>query len=145
MAGPSSGSPSACESRDRGTEVIVAAPPPTTPRRRPTWALWLAAAIAVIAALSPRDLWAPDEPRYGRIAHEMAEGGDLLVPRLSGLAYAEKPPLVFWLQAATEKALGGQSPVHARLPSALLAELQAKLKVFQKRTNDPWLLKWDYE
>ncbi len=26
-----------------------------------------------------------------------------------------------------------------------LNELKAKLKAFQKRTNDPWLLKWDYE
>ncbi len=27
----------------------------------------------------------------------------------------------------------------------LLAELKGKLKAFQKRTSDPWLLKWDYE
>jgi N-sulfoglucosamine sulfohydrolase len=26
-----------------------------------------------------------------------------------------------------------------------LTELQAKLKTWQKRTNDPWILKWDYE
>lgn len=25
-----------------------------------------------------------------------------------------------------------------------LEEMKAKLKVFQKRTKDPWLLKWDY-
>lgn len=27
----------------------------------------------------------------------------------------------------------------------LLEELKGKLKAFQKRTNDPWVLKWDYE
>jgi N-sulfoglucosamine sulfohydrolase len=27
----------------------------------------------------------------------------------------------------------------------LLAELKEKLKAFQQRTADPWLLKWDYE
>jgi N-sulfoglucosamine sulfohydrolase len=27
----------------------------------------------------------------------------------------------------------------------LLAEMKARLKAFQKRTSDPWLLKWDYE
>ncbi len=27
----------------------------------------------------------------------------------------------------------------------ILDDLKAKLKAFQKRTNDPWLLKWDYE
>ncbi len=26
-----------------------------------------------------------------------------------------------------------------------LAELQKKLKAWQKQTRDPWLLKWDYE
>jgi N-sulfoglucosamine sulfohydrolase len=32
-------------------------------------------------------------------------------------------------------------PEHAKL----LAELKEKLKAFQKRTDDPWILKWDYE
>ena len=36
--------------------------------------------------------------------------------------------------------LAGES-AHARL----LDEMQAKLKAFQKETNDPWILKWDYE
>ena len=27
----------------------------------------------------------------------------------------------------------------------VLAELKAELKAFQKRTNDPWILKWEYE
>lgn len=27
----------------------------------------------------------------------------------------------------------------------LLAEMQTQLKAFQKRTNDPWIMKWDYE
>ncbi len=34
-----------------------------------------------------------------------------------------------------------QDPRHARV----LGDLKAKLKAFQKRTNDPWILKWDYE
>jgi N-sulfoglucosamine sulfohydrolase len=34
-----------------------------------------------------------------------------------------------------------QSPEH----KAVLAELIGKLKAFQKRTADPWILKWDYE
>jgi N-sulfoglucosamine sulfohydrolase len=32
-------------------------------------------------------------------------------------------------------------PEHARL----LAELKAKIKTFQERTGDPWVLKWRYE
>jgi N-sulfoglucosamine sulfohydrolase len=27
----------------------------------------------------------------------------------------------------------------------VLVELKSKLKAFQKRTKDPWILKWDYE
>jgi hypothetical protein len=27
----------------------------------------------------------------------------------------------------------------------VLAELKAKLKAFEVRTGDPWILKWDYE
>jgi hypothetical protein len=27
----------------------------------------------------------------------------------------------------------------------LLEEMKGELKSFQKRTNDPWILKWDYE
>jgi len=29
--------------------------------------------------------------------------------------------------------------------ATVLEELQAKLKAFQQRTKDPWVLKWDYE
>lgn len=32
-------------------------------------------------------------------------------------------------------------PKHAKI----LAEYKAKLKAFQKRTKDPWILKWEYE
>ena len=38
------------------------------------------------------------------------------------------------------KNLAGE-PGHAKL----LEELKGKIKTFQKRTNDPWILKWDYE
>ncbi len=34
-----------------------------------------------------------------------------------------------------------QEPKHAEL----LERMKAKLKEFQKRTNDPWIMKWDYE
>jgi N-sulfoglucosamine sulfohydrolase len=33
------------------------------------------------------------------------------------------------------------SPKH----KGTLSRLQSKLKAFQKRTNDPWILKWEYE
>jgi len=42
-----------------------------------------------------RGLWAPDEARYARVAAEMKEAGSLVVPKLNGALYAEKPPLFF--------------------------------------------------
>ena len=85
------------------------------------WLLWLAALVSVVAALSPRDLWAPDEPRYGLVARTMADTGELLVPRLNGLVYAEKPPFLFWTMAGAAKVAGSLPAPLARLPAALLA------------------------
>jgi 4-amino-4-deoxy-L-arabinose transferase-like glycosyltransferase len=47
-----------------------------------------------------RGLWAPDEARYARVASEMKASESLLVPRLNGDLYAEKPPLFFDLAIA---------------------------------------------
>lgn len=95
--------------------------------RRASWIVWLAAAIGVFAALSPRDLWAPDEPRYGRIAYDMERGGDWLVSRWNGEFDAEKPPLVYWLMALTGRLGGEVDAVAARVPCALLAGLAVLL------------------
>jgi 4-amino-4-deoxy-L-arabinose transferase-like glycosyltransferase len=70
-------------------------------------AAWIAIAaiiaIAWFAALDTRVLEHPDEGRYGEIAREMAVTGDYLTPRLNGLKYFEKPPLQYWVTAATYK------------------------------------------
>lgn len=63
----------------------------------PSW-LWLLLPLVASAAL--RDLWAPDEPRYAEVARELFESGDLLVMRLCGSVYPDKPPLFFWLAGA---------------------------------------------
>lgn len=61
-----------------------------------------------------------DEPRYARIAEEMAESGDWVTPRLQGRPWLEKPPLLFWMQAASYWLLGpGEAP--ARFPVAVSA------------------------
>src|SRR4051812_35235978 len=67
--------------------------------------------VLVIAALwfadlSVRVLQHPDEGRYGEIAREMAATGDWVTPRLNGLKYFEKPPLQYWLVAATFDVFG---------------------------------------
>ncbi len=81
----------------------------------------LAALAIVLAAFSPRDLWPPDEPRYGEVAREMVRTGDWIVPSLNGAPYAEKPPLYFWVAAAVSLPVGHVTTATARLAAALLA------------------------
>jgi 4-amino-4-deoxy-L-arabinose transferase-like glycosyltransferase len=68
-----------------------------------------ATAIALVLylfAAGSMPLTDPDEGRYAEISREMASGGDWLVPRLFGIPYLEKPPLLFWLTAASFRAFG---------------------------------------
>ena len=60
----------------------------------------------------------PDEGRYAEIPREMLERGDLITPTLNYVKYFEKPPLLYWLNAASLK-LFGMNEFAARLPSAL--------------------------
>lgn len=60
----------------------------------------------------------PDEGRYAEIPREMLERGDLITPTLNYVNYFEKPPLLYWVNAASLK-LFGLNEFAARLPSAL--------------------------
>jgi len=70
--------------------------------------------------LNHRPLIEPDETRYAEIPREMADGGNWLELRLAGLPYYEKPPLGYWLGAASISVLGHHS-LAVRLPMALAA------------------------
>ena len=59
-----------------------------------------------LALLGMRPLSNPDEGRYGEIPREMAVTGDFVTPRLNGVKYFEKPPLVYWLSALTFRQFG---------------------------------------
>lgn len=60
----------------------------------------------------------PDEGRYAEIPREMLQRGDLITPTLNYVKYFEKPPLLYWINAASLK-LFGLNEFAARLPSAL--------------------------
>jgi 4-amino-4-deoxy-L-arabinose transferase-like glycosyltransferase len=60
----------------------------------------------------------PDEGRYAEIPREMLQRGDLITPTLNYVKYFEKPPLLYWINAASLK-LFGQNEFAARFPSAL--------------------------
>jgi 4-amino-4-deoxy-L-arabinose transferase-like glycosyltransferase len=80
----------------------------------------LLALLLVLAALRPLAL--PDEGRYGEVGRWMALQGDWLVPRLNGLPFFHKPPLLYWLEAASVT-LFGATPWALRLVVALHAGL----------------------
>jgi 4-amino-4-deoxy-L-arabinose transferase-like glycosyltransferase len=71
-------------------------------------------------ALGSRSLWSPDEGRYAEIPREMVTSGDYLTPRLNGVKYFEKPPLVYWIESASIRLLN-QNEWALRLPLALTA------------------------
>lgn len=83
--------------------------------------LWVVALALLAGACSPRDLWAPDEPRYGQVAREMLRDGSWLVPTRNGELYAEKPPIFYWAVALLSMPLGDVTAVTARLVGALCA------------------------
>ena len=69
---------------------------------RSAWAVIAAiVAFAWFSALDLRKLQHPDEGRYAEIAREMAVSGDWVTPRLNGIKYFEKPPLQYWVTAAS--------------------------------------------
>ncbi len=73
--------------------------------------------------IGKRDLWAPDEPRFGQATREMIQRGDPFVLHVNNEPYSDKPPLHMWIAAAIELARGGDgSSVESwsvRAPSVL--------------------------
>ncbi|HEV7502642.1 MAG TPA: glycosyltransferase family 39 protein, partial [Vicinamibacteria bacterium] len=83
----------------------------------------LLAALLVLAAvfwIEPRGsgLAEPDETRYAEIPREMLAAHDLVAPRLNGVPYFEKPPLLYWANAAAFR-VSDFTPWAARLPTRL--------------------------
>jgi len=74
---------------------------------------------AYLVFLGRGELFEPDEVRYGEIAREMLESGDYLTPHLNYVKYFEKPPLFYWVTAASMAFLG-KGALALRLPVALL-------------------------
>lgn len=62
--------------------------------------IWLAVGLwltLVLVTLFARPLWPIDETRAVGVAWEMWLRGDFLVPYMNGVAYSDKPPLLYWL------------------------------------------------
>jgi len=76
--------------------------------------------LLLFHGMSGRGLVSPDEPRYAAIARTMAESGDWITPRLDGEPWFEKPALLYWMGALTER-LGLDDDRATRLPVALMS------------------------
>jgi 4-amino-4-deoxy-L-arabinose transferase-like glycosyltransferase len=87
----------------------------------------LLAALAVVMLfwhLGGLPFVGPDEPRYAEVAREMYLSGDWITPRLGGITWFEKPPLLYWM-AALGFQLFGVSEFAARFGTALTGALGA--------------------
>jgi 4-amino-4-deoxy-L-arabinose transferase-like glycosyltransferase len=86
--------------------------------------LWLSAAVLCLFLFKSASLplMDPDESRCALVVKEMLQGGDWLMPHLTGQVYYDKPAPFFWLAAASQK-LTGSAELGGRLVSALAAWL----------------------
>lgn len=117
--------------RNRGT--VQDSPRRARPLLEAKERLLLAALLALLAAvwleLPGSWLAEPDEARYAEIPREMLAAGDLVTPRLNGVPYFEKPPLLYWANAVSIR-LFGETPWAARLPTRLAGLGTVLLLVF---------------
>ncbi|MCE5197786.1 MAG: glycosyltransferase family 39 protein [Armatimonadota bacterium] len=86
------------------------------------------------AGLGHNPLLDPDEPIYGQFVKEMVRSGDWLTPHYGGQLWFDKPPLFYWLSAASVK-MFGLSEFAVRLPSAVCA-VGIVLMVFLLTSHD---------
>ncbi len=99
-------------------------------------------ALAVLAwlafAIGLHPLTLPEEGRYVGVAWEMLRSGDWIVPTQDGLPFFHKPPLFYWLTAASMQVFGPNAAA-ARLAPLLGACLAAfgVHAVARRRAGEP--------
>ena len=117
---------------------------------RPAVVILLCAALYVFGNARV-SLWDRDEPRYAQASRQMLESGDWVVPKLLDEPRINKPPLIYWCQAASMAAFRKFSPdaglsiegrmqrdaAAARLPSSVAMVLTLiLLAAFVRRVAD---------
>lgn len=97
---------------------------------------WLSIALLWLLLLvlaSTRNLALPDEGRYADVGRWMWLSGDWLAPRLNGIPFFHKPPLLHWLQASSFSVLG-VGAWSARLIPAMHAGIMLVVMYLAART-----------
>jgi hypothetical protein len=85
--------------------------------------LWMLApllltALVYLLSTTSRGVIDYDEGYYAQAALHMAETGDLVTPYANGVRFLEKPPLLYWVTAASFT-IFGINEIALRLPTAL--------------------------
>jgi len=109
--------------------------------RRSLFAAWVffavLAGILLFWSLGHHSLMESTESRYAEIANEMARSGDWTIPRLNYVKHFHKPPLAYWLDAASQKVFG-YNEWAVRFPAAVFSLLIALLAgLFARRLFGP--------
>lgn len=86
------------------------------------WIMLGITAFIIFFNLGAFPLFDPDEPVYAETPKEMIVFGDFVSPRIYGEYWYDKPPMFYWLVAASFK-IFGVNEFAARFPSALLGIL----------------------
>lgn len=93
--------------------------PADAPNARRDLLLLFALALVVLGAgFGLRDPWPSDEPRFALVAKLMVDTGNWIIPHRGQEMYADKPPVLFWIQGLFY-ALSGSLRLAFLLPSTL--------------------------
>src|SRR4029079_494291 len=80
-------------------------------------------ALLIFIGVTTRPITRSSEGRVARVAQEMLETGDWIVPLLTGECRKERPPLSSWIVAGLVKITGAErvDAIHAFIPPGLAA------------------------
>lgn len=105
-----------------------------------------AAAVVYLAGNARMALFDRDEPRYAQCSRQMLQSGDWVVPRIYDGLRTQKPPLIYWCQAAAMTLFGSEGNAGAfaaRVPSVLAMLLTLSLlAVVLHRHDGPEQAMW---
>jgi len=102
-----------------------------------TWYFdWLVLTLFIVLLfgmfLGTRPLSAPDEARYAEIPREMWVYHDFVTPHLNGVKYFEKPPLFYWIQAASIRLFN---------PAVGNSDLPATIDIDNSQSINEWVVR----
>ena len=116
---------------------------PAKARRRLRAALWVLLLGYFVVGVFGRFPWKADEPYSFGVVMEMLEDGHWLIPHVADQAFLEKPPLVYWLGAASAKVFGSIPP-HESSRLAVLMLVAVTLFTLHRSAGNLWpeVIRW---